>query len=288
MRRALAGVCVVVVAAGCGSAPVVVTGTPAPTPYDGPMTLPVDHDDEASVGARSGSAGRALECTGAPYDGGGADYSGGLETAQHSPEAALTDYFNEEGVVWGMPSHGYRVERRDEGRVLFSWDVDGRTKAAVVVADAVRDWKKHTGWGVQAWALCDPAELPASFTDDLGLAVWTDQSGARVPVTTVTSWAGPAHCDWQDITFLEIGTSPHRFGAAQEYLRDTHGELADSLRGEFDAHASLPKDATDSGWRHDGRALWLVPDRGAAYLLSLDDPTDVERWPASKEPIGCD
>jgi hypothetical protein len=275
------------VLAGCGSAPVVVTGETGTAPYDGPMSVPVDHSDKAGVTARSGAAGRALECAGTPYDGGGADYDSGLASVQDDAASAVENYFHEDGAGWAMPSHGYRLEREDDGRVLFSWDVDGRTKAALVVADSVQDWKHHTGWGVEAWAQCDPAELPADVTDGLALDVWTDASGARVPVTTVTSWPGPEHCDWQDITFLEIGSTATR-SAREEYLRDTQGELAGLLHGAYDAHASLPADAVDTGWRHDGRRLWRVPDRSAAYLVSLDDPADVERWPASTGPIGCD
>jgi hypothetical protein len=291
MRLAVVASGLVLLLGGCGSDPTVVSGTsPAGiTPYDGPLSLPVDHADDASVLARSGAAGRALECSGKAYDGGGGDYDSGLESAQGSPEAALENYFHEEGwaATWGMPSHGYRIERRDDHRVLFSYDVDGRTRAAVVVADSVEDWKHHTGWGVEGWARCDPAEFPAAFTDGLALAVWTDATGARVPVTTVTSWQGPEHCDWQDITFLEIGSEANGRGK-EEYLRDTTGELGRWLDGSYDAHATLPTDATDTGWRHDGRGLWKVPDRSAAYLVDLADPTDVERWPASTEPIGCD
>ena len=34
--------------------------------------------------------------------------------------------------------------------------------------------------------------------------------------------------------------------------------------------------------------LWLQPGRpDAAYLVSVDDPKDVERWPAAKDGVGC-
>jgi hypothetical protein len=287
MRSVLAVGTLALALAGCGSASVVVTGEPVSSPYDGPMAVPIDYSDDATVLERSGAAGRALECTGDPYNGGGADYDDGLESVQDSPEAALENLFREEGVSWGMPTEGYRVERRDDGRVLFSYDVGELTKAAYVVSDEVKDWKHHTGWGVEAWAQCDPAEFPTDFTDDLQLAVWTDASGAHVPVSKVTSWPGPEHCDWQDITFLEIGSRETQ-PAEEEYLRDTHGELADFLNGSYDAHAALPEDATDTGWQHDGRELWLMPDKSAAYLVRVDDTTDVERWPASTDPIGCD
>lgn len=291
MRRVGSGLLVggllaVGVVAGCGSEPAVVAGTAPASPYDGPMSVPVDHSDEAGVLARSGAAGRALECTGAPYAGGGADYDSGLATVQDSPTEALRNLLAKDWIG-EVPEQGYRVERRDDHRVLLSFDVDARTKVAFVVADDVADWKHHTGWGVEAWAACDPAELPASVTAGYRTEVWTDAAGTRVPVTEVVSWRGPEHCDWQDITFLEIGADPDR-GGGEEYLRDTHGELARWTRGRYQAHATLPKDATATGWQRDGRALWRVPDRSAAYLVSVTDPADVERWPASTGPIGCD
>jgi len=263
------------------------TGTP---PYDGPMSLPIDHSDEADVMARSGAAARALECTGTPYDGGGADYAdSGLESVKDDPEAALADWFAKEGTGWGMPDSEYRVERRDGDRVLFSYDAEGRTRAAVIVADGIKDWKHHTGWGVETWAQCDPSELPAAFTDRRNLGVWTDAEGRRVPVSEVLSFQGAAHCGWEDITFLRIGEEARRVDdRLEEYVRDTDGELARELHGEFEARASVPSTATDTGWRRDGRELWVVPDKSAAYLVSVDDSTDVERWPASTVPIGCD
>ena len=64
--------------------------------------------------------------------------------------------------------------------------------------------------------------------------------------------------------------------------------LAQYLSTTYLGDASLPGDAEDTGFHRDGRELWLVPSREAAYLVDLDDPADVERWPASTQPIGCD
>ena len=86
--------------------------------------------------------------------------------------------------------------------MLFSYDVDGRTKVAIFAADDVRDWNRDEGWGVRAWAQCDPSELPPDVTDDLNIGVWEDESGRRVPVTRIQSFQGAEHCSWTDITFL--------------------------------------------------------------------------------------
>jgi hypothetical protein len=66
-------------------------------------------------------------------------------------------------------------------------------------------------------------------------------------------------------------------------VREPTGELADHLKVPFSTEADLPQDATDTGWHHDGRELWLVPGRSAAYLVSLEDETDVERWAAGTQ-----
>src|SRR5689334_22754027 len=128
MRSVVAVGALAVLLTGCGSGPSVVIGGPEPkAAYDGPMTLPLDYSDDAGVAARSGAAGRALECDGTPFDGGGADYDSGLATTQSSAESALSNLFEEDSPAY-PPHDGYRVERRDDGRVLFSYDVDGRTK----------------------------------------------------------------------------------------------------------------------------------------------------------------
>jgi hypothetical protein len=259
-----------VLVAGCGSA-VVDRDRSATPPYDGRF------DAGAAVGA--------LECDGeTPYERGEHGYDDGLARVQESAEAALDDFMRESGPIFTAPSEGYAVEREQVGRVLFSYDVDGRTKVAMFAADGVRDWNGDEGWGVRAWAQCDPSELPGDVTDELGIGVWEDESGKRVPVTRIQSFQGAEHCDWDDITFLLIGPEEK----ADWYVRDTYGDdLAGLLRTTYDNVEAVPDGATDTGWRRDGRQLWIGPDAAAAYLVSFDDAQDVERWPAAKRPIWC-
>ncbi len=121
------------------------------------------------------------------------------------------------------------------------------------------------------------------MTDDLGIQVWEDSSGQRAPGTRIQSFQGAEHCDWQDITFLHLG----RGSGTDEYVRDRHGELGGFLPASYDGAAPLPHNATNTGLHRDGRELWLASTHDAAYLVSLDDSDDIERWPASKQPIGC-
>ena len=264
-----------VLVAGCGSADVAPTiverGSSATPPYDG------------SVGDRAAVA--ALECDGkTPYERGDGVYDDGLATVQESAEAALDDYMLEAGLGLITPSEGYALEREQAARVLFSYDVDGRTKVALFAADGVRDWNGDEGWGVRAWAQCDPSELPREVTDELNIGVWQDDSGRRVPVTRIQSFQGAEHCSWTDITFLLVGQEE----PADWYVRDTTGgDFSGLLRTTFANEATLPEGATDTGFRRDGRQLWIGPGKEAAYLVSLDDAHDVERWPAAKQPIRC-
>jgi hypothetical protein len=267
VRSLLLAVAVTFVLSGCGSSSVVVQGNPVPSPYDGPMDLPIDHRDQAAVVERSGSAGRALECDGDPYDGGGADYDSGLASVQDSAEGALDNLFDED-PVGRLPEDGYRIERADSGQVA---------------SDDVRDHNGDEGWGVEAWAACDPAELPAKVTDDLGIEVWRDASGRRAPVSEIESYRGAEHCGWQDITFLLLRSRDH----TREYIRDPRGELTDFLHTAYDGSATLPAGATNTGLHRDQRELWLSDTGDAAYLVSRQDAEHVERWPASKEPIRC-
>jgi hypothetical protein len=265
-----------VLLAGCGSEAdsgglVVDRGVSVTPRYDGPL------DASAAV--------RALECDGkTPYQRGEGVYDDGLATVQESGEVALDDYMREAGLSFSTPPDGYAVERDQGGRVLFSYDVDGRTKVSIFAADGVRDWNHDEGWGIRVWAQCDPSELPPDVTDELNIGVWQDESGRRVPVTRIQSFQGAEHCDWTDITFLLVRPEQK----ADWYVRDTDGgDLSELLRTTFTADAALPDGATDTGLRRDGRQLWIGPEKKAAYLMSLDDAHDVERWPAAKQPIRC-
>ena len=285
MRRVLLTVAAGALLSGCGTASTaVVGGDPVDEPYAGPMSLPRSFVDRATPLQQSGAAGRALECDDEVFRGGGGDYLDGLVEVQPGPEQALENWLDAEGWAMQLPLTGYRVERDDGDRVLLSYDVQGRTKIAVITADGIRDYQGDDWWGVESWSMCDPAELPAPVTEDLDWGVWADVTGDRVPVTRIVSYRGSEHCDWQDLTFLHTGSERH----GQQYVRDVHGELAPWLTTTYDADADLPDTAIDTGLRRDDRQLWIDVDPRAAYLVSIVDPADVERWPAAaKEPIGC-
>lgn len=181
MRRTLTILAGLVVLAGCGTPSLVVTSEPVRDPYTGPLRVPVDYADEASVLERSGAAGHALECAHEPYAGGSGAYDSGLASTQGSAASALENYFSQDFFLQ-LPREGYGVEREEDGRVLFSYDVRGKTKVAFIAADSIRDFNDDEGWGIETWAQCDPSEFPASVTDALGIQVWNDALGNRIPV----------------------------------------------------------------------------------------------------------
>jgi hypothetical protein len=283
MRKLVVVLAAAVGLAGCSTSTPspLVDGEPPAHPYDGPMRVMVSEARHASVLESSGAAGQALECDSRPYAGGTAFYDSGLESVQDSAASALGNYFREEGVQ--LPREGYRVERSDGDRVLLSYDVSGRSKITFIVADTILDFNGDRGWGVETWAQCDPSELPADVTDALDIQVWRGTDGARVPVTTIQSFQGAEHCDWQDITFLMLGHGRD----AVEYVRDTTGTLSRSLVTTYAADTPLPESATDAGFSRDGRRLWLAADGDAAYLVADQGAGHAERWPAAKQLIGC-
>jgi hypothetical protein len=283
MRTRLAPVLLLLpLLSACGE-PVAVEST-VDRPYDGPMYVKPDFSDRATALERSGAAGRALECDGKPYEGGGGDYvDGGLEGVLSDPREALENFQEEAGYV-DLPRDGFVVERVEGDRVLFSYDVGERTKIAYITADGIRDYDDDVGWGVESWASCDPAEFPTSVTEDLGLRVWRDQGGDPVPVSTITHYPGPEHCDWQDITFLSLGDGRTQY-LGGEGTEEFVGH--DLLTTTYDGDAALPDDATDTGYEYDDWHLWLAADRRAAYVVGVDDQSQVERWPAPKDEIAC-
>ncbi|WP_129305224.1 hypothetical protein [Streptomyces sp. L2] len=278
-RTAAGAALLAVTAVGCGGggggAPLVLKGTPPAAPYSGPLHVSTRGADNGSTRSRrlaSGAAGRALECDGRIFEGGGPD-GWSRSDGGATPEDGLRLYFDM--FQPQQPGDGYRVERAEADRVLYSFDVGGRTKVAVVVA---KDQPGRPGWGPETHASCDPAELPARYAGAEGWQVWTDAHGRRVPVGRLTSSAGPEHCGWQSARFLDLD--------GRTYVRDPHGVLARAglLTAPFRDHVPMPAGARDTGYHYRGLRLWLTGDRNTAYVRTGGT---VEAWPRAKRDAGC-
>ena len=94
-----------------------------------------------------------------------------------------------------------------------------------------------------------------------------------MPTTTIESWKGPEHCDWQSMTFLHLG------GAV--YVRNPQPDLADFFATPYEEHADLPAHTVDTGYERNGDRLWLSTDRQRAFVGSEQG---VEAWPRTIDP----
>jgi len=108
------------------------------------------------------------------------------------------------------------------------------------------------------------------------------RDGVRVGSQEIVTAAGPDHCRWGSATFLTIGWPPGTkaltFASARLYTRDPNGAVAPSLRDALVRHATLPPDATSTGYRYGVLEIFVSPaeaDQGI-YVVG---PGGAERWP---------
>lgn len=245
--------------------------------YDGPLQLPAGEGRNP----RAGAAGDVVDCdtwgSGQAFH--GEEYVEGA-TAD-DPDTAVDTAFSE-GLFFSMP-RDLLVAAKTDDRVLYVAEVDGRPKAALIVHEGEgSEGAGGDGWYAESWAVCDAVELPSDFVAEIGYEVWTDADGRAVPTTELSVMRGPEHCDWQDMTFLTL-PGP---GAGPTFVRDPDPGLRDYFADPYEPHTELPADAVDSGFRHDGDRLWLAPDRSRVYVGTAAD--DVEAWPRTAQPLGCD
>jgi len=276
-RLVLVPVCVVVaLLTACGDEADDTSAIPkADTTYKGPLHVARTDAEHPSAGA----AGNIVDCD--TWGRGGASYQevyGGGATAD-DPEQAL-EYGRSEGLFLSLEFDGLGVAKTEEDRVLYVLEVGGAFKQAIIVRDGpAAEGTGGPGWYVESWARCDSAEMPASFTDDMGQQIWTDADGNPVPTTRIESWTGPAHCDWQSMTFLFLDGNEE-----SAFVRDPDPELVDYFDEPYQAHAELPADAEATGFMRDGKRLWLSSDGDRAYVGTRDD---VEVWPRTVRRLGC-
>ena len=135
---------------------------------------------------------------------------------------------------------------------MFVHDVGSRARFAAAV-ERGRGGNADE-WRLSAWAMCDPSELVGEDADPLRYGVWLDAEDEPVPTSDVMTLRGPEQCGWEDVTFIEVDRTSAR---AKQFVLDPSGELDHRLRTTYDAHARLPFDAVDTGWRRGGLALWL-------------------------------
>ncbi len=249
-------------------------GPPVPTgsAYHGPLHVRVPHPHKAPKPERFGAAGHVIDCrTTVGVTGGlpGSDYDGEMADSADGALQVAEDNWPIDGAM-----DDYRVAARTASRVLYVYRVDRRVKEALIVHHGRTI--TGPGWHLESWARCDWSEFPDDVAEQDGRQIWRDASGHRAPTPRVVSFTGPAHCDWQSMTFLHLGKAT--------YVRAPQAELKAYFDQPYRAHLRLPEHARDTGYHRDGSHLWVSPDRQRAYV---GERGDVEQWPRTVKPLGC-
>lgn len=107
------------------------------------------------------------------------------------------------------------------------------------------------------------------------------RDGRKVPATEVSLHAGPEHCGWQDAAFLGGSALTKPGEGPVAWVRDPDGVLdRPEVQQAFQAKATLPADATSTGYHLFAVELWTAPsdDGEFVYLVNGHDRDDVERW----------
>lgn len=276
MRAALVTLTAALLLTACGRG-VVIDAVPQAPPYEGPLYVEVTAAPDDQEADHSGAAGRVVDCDGPSV--GYSEQQPYADSVSRSPVAALERELRQ--PTRGASS-GLREARRETDRVLYVYEVGGRVRQAVIVhrGPAIGG---DVGWHAESWARCDWAELPPALADALGIEVWTDRSGRRVPTSRLSSSRGPEHCDWQDMTFLSLHGGDLEDG--ESYVEHPDADLyPDYFTVAYTALSRLPAGARDTGYERNGRHLWLAPDHSRAYVGTTHS---VAVWPRVIQPLGC-
>jgi hypothetical protein len=198
---------------------------------------------------------------------------GSPETYGDTPDAAISEFLGPSNPYASLPATGFEPLYAESHWASYRYAVDGHAKAIILLSDTT-DF--GPGWAVVALRACDASEFDPATPLTFPVTVWSDASGNRASTETISSIPGPGHCGWESSTWLRVD--------GELYFRDPKKVMAEWTVTRFDARATLPKSAGDTGYRSGKWSLWLVPG-GDAFLVS---PGIIERWPRSTDPlIGC-
>lgn len=200
------------------------------------------------------------------------NYDTGPEAVQGDAEAALHDFLEQEG--WWMPPRADFVERTNRGGIArYEMSTGDRLTAVIMLYRGTEGVDQEKGWGVDTRAFCDPSEWAPASAEERGYQIWTDRKGLRAPTYQIVSRAGPEHCHWDHMTFLDVKRGEKEL----TFVKATSPELNDFLTTTYDPDATLPRHARDTGYSREGQRLWLTRD--AAYLVPTQRSGIVARWP---------
>ena len=250
------------------TAPTAVVPSPVPTatPVAGPTVAPAPAWATDLTGQ--------LECDGPP-DTLGQDVESPTPfepapTLEAALEVLLLNYSS-------LPTAGWEPIEVDGHWARHRYLVDGRTKVVAISTDQFEDLPPDIGWEVVGVRACDSSEFDPATTPDAAVTVWLDRDGQRVNTNRVASHIGPEHCGWTSVVFLRL--------RGVQYLRDPKGVLAESTIGLFDPDIALPTEAIDTGFHTPEWRLFTVPGADAVFVRT--PVGGVERWPRTRDEVGC-
>jgi Family of unknown function (DUF6174) len=121
---------------------------------------------------------------------------------------------------------------------------------------------------------------------------WTTNEGCDVRLDVLMTRQLSDHCSrggGEHVADILMGTplgESHENSAPRIYIKDPTNFLGDEQTANgYEADASLPQNAEDTGYRQDGTELWITPDDDRSIYLAAEGR--VERWPQDDSPPGC-
>lgn len=156
-------------------------------------------------------------------------------------------------------------------------------------------------------SMINTVEIPVTLVPDKSPVTggpegpWFDGSGRLVPNgspgdtgNVLNVYRGAAHCQWESVTFMNIGwpigTLSNAQGDWRQYVRDPQSLFDDgALHVGYLSDTMLPSDAADTGYHRGAWHLWVSPSQaGDAVFVVNADTSIVERWGRADPPILCD
>lgn len=193
----------------------------------------------------------------------------------------------------------------DGNDVIADFYGDGAPKSFTfpLPSGAVVDMTSFAFWSAKREPACengsgsalDLSREPVPFVvqrDDVIRWYDADDCPVRIDVLSITN--GPAHCDWDEASFLTVGPATGAIiepEASRTFLYDPKRTLGDHLGEwgqELPADTPLSGDVTDSGYHTaDDRVLW-VDEQDPTAPAWIVGPDHVERWDAiTDDAFGC-
>lgn len=114
--------------------------------------------------------------------------------------------------------------------------------------------------------------------------------GKNVGWQVISTAAGPAHCGWQEATFLTLGWPPGTYSEtsqhARQYIRDPkHVVKTPHLLSTLELHAHLPDGDRATGLTYRHLSIYIGPDADRSIYVVGQHVT--ERWPRSDPMTTC-